>query len=273
MNKRLLLTICISCLLIILVGCNSQDKTADTYGTESHPVRIAVTPGPHAIVFDEVKKRAEKDGFHIQVVEFSDYVTPNVALLNGEVEMTSHQHQPYLDNFNAGQGNALTSIGTTILLPMAIFSSHHHDLANLPDQARVSIPNDPTNGGRALLVLQAAGLITLRDGGTVTSSIADITENPKHLQILELEAAQIPRSLQDMDIAVVNTNYAVAAGMNPVRDALFVEPKDSPYANILAVRFADKDNPAFQKVRAYYQQKEIADFINRTFEGSILPAF
>lgn len=274
MKKFLLLLAFAALSLIAFAGCgNESTPTTAPLGTAEHPVRVGVTAGPQAVVMDRVKQLAAKDNFHIQVVEFSDFVTPNIALVNGDIEMNSYQHQPYLDNFNAGQGDKLAAIGNTVLLPMAIFSQRYDSLDAIPDGAQVAIPNDPTNGGRALLVLQAAGLVQLKEGAGITVNKEDIVANPKHLQILELEAAQIPRSLSDTDFAVVNTNYAVEVGMNPVTDALFIEPKKSPYACVLVVRKEEKDNPAYQKVREYYQKPEVAEFVKEQFKGSILPAF
>lgn len=152
----------------------------------------------------------------------------------------SYQHQPFLDNIVQERGLKLVSIGKTILLPMGLYSNQYKDLATVPNGASVAIPNDPTNGGRALLLLQQAGLIQLKDGGSPKSTVADITANPKNLQIKELEAAQIARSLNDVDIALVNTNYALNAGLNPLKDAVVVESKDSPYANVFVVRQGDE---------------------------------
>ena len=170
-------------------------------------------------------------------------------------------------------GMKLVSIGKTILLPMGLYSNNYKDLTKVPNGATVAIPNDPTNGGRALLLLQQAGLITLKDGGSPKSTVADITSNPKQLQIKELEAAQIARSLNDVDIACVNTNYALNAGLNPLKDAVVVESKDSPYANVFVVREADKDNETIKKLLAVYQSEGTKKFIEDTFKGSIIPAF
>ena len=165
------------------------------------------------------------------------------------------------------------SIGKTILLPMGLYSNQYKDLATVPNGASVAIPNDPTNGGRALLLLQQAGLIQLKDGGSPKSTVADITSNPKNLQIKELEAAQIARSLNDVDIALVNTNYALNAGLNPLKDAVVVESKDSPYANVFVVRQGDENNETIKKLLAVYQSDATKKFVEDTFKGSIIPAF
>ena len=183
------------------------------------------------------------------------------------------QHQPYLDNVVKKQGLKLVSIGKTIILPMAIYSHTYKNLNDIANGASVAIPNDPTNGARALLLLQQAKLITLKTGTSVDTAVTDITENPKHLKFLELDAAQIARSLDDADIACVNTNYAIPAGLNPQKDSLLVEDKNSPYANVMVVRAEDKDNPAYKKVLEIYQSEPIKKFILEHFQGTILPAF
>ena len=179
---------------------------------------------------------AAKQGITIKIVEFNDYVQPNKALAEKDLDMNSMQHQPYLDNVVKKQGLKLTSIGKTIILPMAVYSHKYKDIKEVTDGAKVTIPNDPTNGARALLLLQQAGLIKLKNGNSVDASVPDITENPKNLQFVELDAAQIPRSLDDTDLACVNTNYAIPAGLNPQKDSILVESKDSPYANVMVVR-------------------------------------
>lgn len=260
--------------LVLLAGCGSSDKPANTaIGTQARPLKIGVTAGPHAAVIDKVKEVAEKDGLYIQVVEFTDFVTPNVALQQGDLDANSFQHAPYLANFNKDQKEPLADIGQTILLPIAMYSDRYRDTDSLPNGAQVAIPNDPSNGGRALLLLQEKGLLKLRDGGTVTSSLADIVENPKNLRFLELDAAQIPRSLHDTDLAVINTNYALEVGLNPSRDALAVESTDSPYTNIIAVRGNEKDRPEWQQLLRAFHSDAVRQFVLEKFNGSILPAW
>ena len=220
-----------------------------------------------------VKQEAAKQGLNIEVVEFSDYIQPNIALDQKELNVNSYQHQPFLDNMVKDKGLKIQSIGKTILLPMGIYSNKYKDLKDVPNGATVAIPNDPTNGGRALLLLQQAGLITLKDGGSVKSSVADITGNPKNLEIRELEAAQIARSLNDVDVAAVNTNYAIPAGLNPQKDAVVVESIDSPYANVIAVRTDDVNNETYKKLLSIYQSEPVRKFIQEEFKGSIVPAF
>lgn len=270
-NKKIGIAAAIAVLCLFAAGCGSSNT--QTASQEKKDIKIGVTAGPHAEVMDEVKKEAAKQGIHLDVVEFNDYVQPNTALANKDLDMNSMQHQPYLDNVVKKQGLKLASIGKTIILPMAIYSHTYKNLNDIADGASVAIPNDPTNGARALLLLQQAKLITLQTGTSVDTAVTDITENPKHLKFLELDAAQIARSLDDADLACVNTNYAIPAGLNPQKDSLLVEDKNSPYANVMVVRAEDTDNPAYKKVLEIYQSEPIKKFILEHFQGTILPAF
>lgn len=257
---------------LLLVGCGNDTKQETKADTKA-PIAIGVTAGPHAEVMDFVKQEAAKQGVEIKVVEFSDYVQPNVALDNKELDMNSFQHQPYLDNMVKDRGMKLVSIGKSILLPMGLYSNTVKDLKDLPEGATVAIPNDPTNGGRALLLLQQAGVIKLKDGVGVKATVADITSNPKNVKIQELDAAQIPHSIKDVTLAAVNTNYALQAKLNPLKDALVIENKDSLYSNVIVVREADKDNPRYKKVVEIYNSPAVKKFIEEHFKGSIVPAF
>lgn len=275
MKKLVLFLAAIATLALLLSGCGSDTKS-DNGAAKIDPnkeITVGVTAGPHAQVMDFVAKEAAKQGLKVKVVEFNDYIQPNIALEQKELTANSYQHQPFLDNMVKERGLHLTSIGKTILLPMGLYSNKYKDLTKVPEGASVAIPNDPTNGGRALLLLQQAGLLKLKDGGSPKSTVNDIVDNPKKLQIKELEAAQIARSLNDVDIACVNTNYALASGLNPLKDAVIVESKDSPYANVFVVRDADKDDPTIKKLLSIYQSPETKKFIEDTFKGSIIPAF
>lgn len=235
--------------------------------------RVGVTPGPHAQVMEKVQEVAAKEGLKIEIFEFNNYVVPNQALASKELDANSFQHKPYLDNQVKTQNLDLVSVGETILLPMAVYSHKIKSMSELKDKAVVGIPNDPSNGGRALLVLQDMGLIKLDPNAGLLVTPTDIIENPKKLEIFELEAAQLPHALGEFDIAVVNTNYAVAAGLNPKKQALFVEGVDSPYMNIVAVRSEDKDS---EKVKAFlraYHSDEVKAFIEETFDGAILASW
>ncbi|MES2771191.1 MAG: MetQ/NlpA family ABC transporter substrate-binding protein [Pseudomonadota bacterium] len=234
---------------------------------------IGATAGPHAQILEVVKKIAARDGLKLRIVEFSDYIQPNAALAAGELDVNSYQHQPYLDNANQERGYKLVSIGKTIIFPMGLYSKKISSLKQLANGARVAIPNDPTNGGRALLLMQAHGLIKLKAEAGLKATPIDIIDNPKKLKFLELDAAQLPRALDDVDLAGVNTNYALPAGLVPTRDALAIESTQSPYANVIVVRAADKDKAVLKKLLKSYQNDEVKQFIKTQFQDSVVPAW
>lgn len=269
--KKLFAVGLIAATCLFAAGCGSSSDSGAS--SDKKEIKVGVTAGPHAEVMDEVAKEAAKQGLTIKVVEFNDYVQPDKALAEGDLDLNSMQHQPYLDNIVQKQGLKLKTIGKTIILPMAIYSHKYKSLNDVANGAKVTIPNDPTNGARALLLLQQAGLIKLKNGDSVDASVPDITENPKNLEFVELDAAQIPRSLDDTDLACVNTNYAIPAGLNPQTDSLLVESKDSPYANVMVVREGDENNETYKKVLAIYQSEPIKKFIQEHFKGTVLPAF
>lgn len=236
-------------------------------------IKVGVSPGEHAEIMEEVAKVAEPKGLNIEVIEFSDYVVPNQALNDGDLNANSFQHRPYLENQIKDRGFDLVEIGTTITTPMGVYSDKVKDLAALPDGAKVGIPNDPTNGGRALLILQDLGLLKLAEGTGLTPTPLDITENAKNLTFLELDAAQLPRSLADTDISVINTNYALASGLNPNIDAIASEKADSPYVNILVVKNGEQDKPWVKQLLEAYHSPEIKAFIDEKYEGSVLTSW
>lgn len=256
--------------LLALAGCGGGDRKA---AGDSAPLKVGVTPGPHAEVMDEVKKIAEKDGLKIQVIEFSDYVTPNSALADGEIDVNSFQHQPYLDNVVKDRGYKLVAVARTMIFPIGIYSKKIKDIKEVGDNAVVTLPNDPTNGGRALVLLEKIGLIRLKEGLGINATPADIVENRKNLKIIESEAAQIPRTLEDVTIAAINCNYAMSAGLVPARDALAREDNSSPYANILVTRENMKDDPRVARLIRAYHSPEIKQFVNEHFGGSAFPTW
>lgn len=265
--------VAVTCLAAVGCGSSSAPKEKSASETSKKEIKVGVTAGPHAEIMDEVAKEAAKQGIHIKVVEFNDFVQPDKALSDKDLDLNSYQHQPYLDNMVKKQGMKLKSIGKTILMPMAVYSHKIKDLKNVPDGAKVTIPNDPSNGARALLLIQQAGLIKLKNGNSIEASVADIVENPKNLQFVEIDASQIPRSLDDTDVACVNTNYAIPAGLNPQKDSILVESKESPYACVLAVRDGDENNETYKKILAVYQSDPIRKFVEEHYKGSIVPAF
>lgn len=233
---------------------------------------MGATPVPHGEILTAVKEDLAKEGVNLEIVEFNDYVQPNVALNDGELDANYFQHKPYLEEFCRDRGMDLVSAAGIHLEPMSVYSSKYKDLKDLPDGAHIAIPNDPTNGGRALLVLQSAGILKLRDGAPITATPQDIVENPKNLQISELEAPQLPRSLEDTDAAVININFALQAKLDPSQ-AIYTESKDSPYVNIVAVRKGDENRPEIQKLVKALESQEVKDFLAEKYKGAIIPAF
>lgn len=237
-------------------------------------IKVGVTAGVHEEIMELVAEiLAEQEGIEVEIITFQDYVTSNLALAEGEIDVNSYQHEPYLINFATERKLNLVKLAPTINFPIGLYSRRINDLSELRDRAVIAIPNDPTNGGRVLVLLEKAGLIKLRPGVGIKGTVYDIIENPRRLVIRELDAAQLPRALEDVDVAAINTNYAIEAGLNPVRDAIYLEGADSPYVNILAVRAGDENRPELQAlVRAYHTQK-IVDFVREKYEGSLIPGF
>lgn len=236
-------------------------------------IKVGVTPGEHAQIMEKVKEIAAQKGLNIEILEFSDYVVPNQALADGDLNANSFQHQPYLDNQIADRGFDLVSVGKTITTPMGVYSKKVKSLGDLAEGATVAIPNDPTNGGRALLVLAKEGLIKVNPDAGLKAGPADVTENPKNIQFSELDAAQLPRSLDDVDAAVINTNYALEADLHPKNDAIAIEGSESPYANLIVVRSADKDAPWVKTLVESYHDDSIRAFINDEFKGALIASW
>ncbi|GAA4427411.1 MetQ/NlpA family ABC transporter substrate-binding protein [Acidovorax lacteus] len=240
---------------------------------QDKPLKIGVTAGPHAQILEQVRKIAEKDGLKIQIVEFSDYVQPNAALAAGDLDANSYQHKPYLDQQIKDRGYPLVPVGYTVNFPIGLYSKKVKSLKELKEGARFGIPNDPTNGGRVLLVLQDQGLIKLRPEAGLKATPLDVVDNPKKLRFVELDAAQLARSLDDLDAAAVNTNYALPAGLHPGKDAIAQESAKSPYVNLIAVRTQDKDKPWVSKLVRAYQSEPVRQFIQAEFKGAVVPGF
>jgi D-methionine transport system substrate-binding protein len=260
--------------LFIAAGCGGSEKKAADKGADAKvSIKVGTTAGPHAQVMEKVKAEAEKQGLKIQIVEFNDYIQPNVALAQKELDINVYQHQPFLERAIADRQYKFVAAGKSIILPMGIYSKKVKAIAELKPKATIAIPNDPTNGGRALLLLEKAGVIKLKPGVGVNANVLDIAENPKNFKIIEIEAAQTPRSLDDVDLVAINTNYALPAGLVPAKDALLVEDGNSPYANLIVVRAEDKDNPTYQKFVQIYQSEPVKQFVIEHFKGTILPGW
>jgi D-methionine transport system substrate-binding protein len=236
-------------------------------------IKVGVTPGPHAQILEAVKPIAAKKGLDIQLIEFSDYVVPNAALDAGELQANSFQNQPYLDNQKADRGYKIESVGLTVNFPIGVYSKKHKSWSDIPNGGTVSIPNDPTNGGRVLLLLRDKEAIKLNDGVGFKPKISDITDNPKKLKFVEIDAAQSPRALDDVDAAAINTNYATQAGLDPIKDPILREDPKGPYVNLIAVRAADKDKPWVKTLVESYQTPEVKEFVLAKFKGAVLPTW
>ncbi|HKT96508.1 MAG TPA: MetQ/NlpA family ABC transporter substrate-binding protein [Paraburkholderia sp.] len=236
-------------------------------------IKVGVTGGPHEQVMEVVKRVAAKNGLAIKIIEFSDYVQPNAALAGGDLDANSYQHEPYLDAQVKDRGYKLVKLADTVTFPMGIYSKKIKTLAELKPGARIAVPNDPTNGGRALLLLQKQGLIKLRAGAGLKATPLDIVENTRKLKIVELDAAQIPRSLDDVDAAAINTNFAMEAGLKPKQDAIAIEDPNGPYVNIIAIRAADRNKPWAAKLVAAYHSPEVKQYIEQKFGGAVIASW
>lgn len=284
MKKTLTLILVLGLFLAVIAGCGANQNSAsstpgeqsqDKSSQEAKPVTIKVgaSPVPHAEILNVVKPILEKEGIKLDIVEFTDYNQPNLQLADKQLDANYFQHIPYLEKFSKDHNLDLTYIAKVHIEPMGVYSKKVKNLNDLKEGASVAIPNDPTNGGRALLLLQKAGVLKLKDGVGINATVNDIAENPKKLKIQELEAATLPRVLQDVDAAVINTNYALEAKLVPTKDALAIESADSPYVNILAVRKGDENRPELKKLAEALNTPEVKKFIEDKYQGAVVPAF
>lgn len=273
MNKKILVGVFALVTLLGLVGCGSEKKEAPKSG-EKKEITVGVTAGSSEEVLEFVAKEAEKNGLKINIRSFSDYVTPDTALANGEIDLNTYQHQPFLDAFNEKNNGKLISIAKTYLAPLGLYSSKYKNVKDIPEGAKIAIPNDPSNGGRALNLLQKQGWIKLTPGKKETKmTVQDIVANPKKLNIVELEAAQLPRSLEDTHASVINAGYAISAGLNSQKDSIAVEDNTSPFVNIVAARPEDKDNPTYKKFVSIFQSPAVKKFIEEKYAGALVPSW
>ena len=272
MKKLLVALLALVSLAVVAAGCGGDDKKAAS-GDKKVTLKVGATAVPHAEILNDIKPALAKEGVDLQIIEFSDYVKPNLALNDKELDANFFQHEPYLDTFVSERKLALVSAGKVHIEPMGIYSKTIKNLQDIPNGAKIAIPNDPSNGGRALALLESAKLLKLKDGVGVKATVGDITKNDKKLQIVEIEAALLPRSMDDTDLSVINSNFAMEAKLNPVKDSLFTEPKESPYANIVAVRTGDESRPEIQKLMKALQSPEVKKFIEEKYKGAVVPAF
>lgn len=250
-----------------LTGCGSEKKDDNT-------IKIGASLTPHAELLREAKEILDKEGIKLEIVEIEDSVTPNTSLVEGSLDANFFQHQPYLDSFNEENKTDLVSVGAVHYEPFAIYAGKTKDLADLPDGAKVAVPNNTTNEARALLLLEQEGLLTLKEGVGIGATVLDIVENPKNIEFVEVAPEQLVRTLPDVDVAVINGNYAIEGGLH-VKDALAAESQESiaaqTYANIVVVQKKDADNEAIKRLVEVLQSEEIQNYINETYDGAVVP--
>lgn len=276
MKKRSILSIALAGVVALgLVGCGGANTAGTKDSKNDKVIKIGVTPKPHKEIVDIAKPLLEKQGYTVEITEFNDYVQPNTAVSEGSLDANFFQHTPYLNEQNKSKGFKLVSVGPIHLEPMGLYSKKVKSIDDLKDGATIAVPNDPSNEARALKLLAGKGIIKIKDGELITPK--DITENKKNLKFSELEAAAIPRAMDDVDAAVINGNYAIEAKFNPAKDTLIVEDKNSeaakPYANILVVK---EGNEKQEKIQALYKaltSPEVKAFIEKEYNGAVIPVF
>ena len=295
MKKNLALVIVLALCVSLLAGCGGSKQeaapapaetaapaenapaAAPEAAKENVKIRIGATPVPHAEILEIAKPILAEQGYDLEIIVYTDYVQPNLAVDSGELDANYFQHTPYLNSFNAENGTKVVSAGLVHYEPFGIFAGKTASIADLADGAKISIPNDATNGARALLLLQQEGIITRKDGVGVEATKYDIVDNPKNVELIEMEAAQLPLSLGDVDLAVINGNYALDAGLNPTTDALAIEDASGDaaqyYANLVGVKEGNENSEAIQALLTVLQSDAIKDFINSTYNGAVVPIF
>ena len=294
MKRRLIVLALALCLLLGLTACGgnnaanngtagnnttdnaSGNSTADSGDTADKTVTVGATPAPHAEILEVAKEVLAEEGYTLEIKEFDDYITPNTAVEEGELDANYFQHITYMNQFNEDSGTHLVSVGSIHYEPFGIYAGKTASLDALADGAQISIPNDATNGGRALLLLEQEGLITLKEGAGITATVNDIVDNPKNLDIVELEARLLPDSLKDVDLAVINGNYAIDAGLK-ISDALAIESAEgeaaTAYAYVLAVKEGNENDEGIQALLAALESDEVKTFIEETYDGAVVPLF
>lgn len=271
--KKVLSLVTAATLLIALGGCSKKADSTSTSGASNDKKEIIVgaTPVPHKEILEIVKPILEKEGYKLTIKEFTDYVLPNTELNEGSLDANFFQHVPYLESSNKEKNLNLTYTVKVHIEPMGVYSKKIKNLSDLPNGATISVPNDTTNEARALRILEKNGVIKLKSGDLITA--ADITENPKKVKIKELDAQMLPTTLQDVDASVINSNYAMENNLNPTKDAIAIEDKDSPYANVLAVKKGDENKPYIQALSKALTSPEVKAFIEKKYDGAVVPAF
>ena len=261
--KKLLAVASAALLVLSLAGCGKKASTI-----QKGVLRVGATPEPHAEILNLVKDDLKAEGIDLTVIEFTDYVTPNDAVDSGDIDANYFQHLTYMDSFNKEKGYKLVNAGGIHVEPIVLYSHKVSKLDELKDGSEIAIPNDPTNEGRALLLLQSAGLITLKAEAGITATPIDITSNAKNLKFVEIEAASLPRVIDDVDAAVINGNYAIPAGLSAEKEGLFVEGADSPYVNIVAVNAGNEDAPEVKALIKALQSDKVKNWIKERYPNN-----
>lgn len=264
--KNIFKILFLTLLVAFLVACQKSDNTKI--------IKIGTIAGPETELMIAAQKVAKKKyDLKVEIIPFTDYTMPNEALADGSIDANAYQHKPYLDEAIAKRGYKIVAVGKTFIYPMGIYSQKIKKLNELKSGATVAIPNDPSNSARALLLLQSAGLITLKTGVSAIGTPADIIHNPKNLKFKEIDASQLPRTLPDVDIAAINTNYAMVAGLLPVRDSLFIEQSSSPYVNLLVVRKGTETDQRIKELMEAFHSDEVINKADELFKGQAIPAW
>lgn len=266
MKKFILVTLSIVLVLVSFVGCGKTEDSEDL-------IKIGVSPRPHRELIELIEEDLKEEGITLEIIEFDDYIKPNLALADGEIDANFFQHKPYMDNFNEENDIDIVSLGNVHIEPMGLFSNKYKSVEDIEDGSEIAIPNDATNGGRALLLLEKEGLIKLDPDVGVLATENDIIENTKNLKFQALEAAYLPRVLDEVDGAIINGNYALEADLVPTEDSILLEEKDSPYANIISVRPGEEKEDRFVKLLKVLQSDKVKSFIEENYEGGVIPAF
>lgn len=277
MKKAFALIAALAFSALALAGCGGQQGAssgASSAASGAKTLKVGATAVPHAEILEAAKPLLEKEGITLEIVEFNDYVQPNLALNDKELDANYFQHEPYLKNFmDEHKEVKLKNAAGIHIEPMGVYSKKITKLDELKDGATIAIPNDPTNGGRSLLLLEKAGIIKLKEGVGEKATVGDIAENKKNIKFQEVEAAQVPRTLDDVDAAVINSNFAMQVNLDPTKDAMFIEDSTSPYVNIIAVREGDENRPEIQALIKVLHSDEIKQFITEKYKGAVVPAF
>lgn len=258
--------------ILAFIGCGGEKSAKEESAQKKVVLKVGATPVPHAEILEFIKPDLAKEGIDLQVVAFTDYVTPNVSLDDGSLDANFHQHKPFLDSLKKDRGLKLEPIANVHVEPIGLYSRKFKDINELPKGAIIGIPNDPSNAGRALLLLEAEGIIKLKDSQNLNASELDIVENPKEIKIKPVEAALLPRTLDDVDAAIINGNYALQAGLKS-SDALILEGEKSPYANILVVQASRVNDENLLKLKEVLCSPKVREFIKAKYHGEIVPVF